>query len=108
MDARVTITDADRYPTLSEHGRQMLEFLREHPHAPIFRSESGNRLTAADVERVRALEREVNAASVGWRPGEEPPWRRNRSAAWARPSRRRAARLPTRMLQVRLCHADDG
>src|SRR5439155_25987468 len=74
MDARVTITDADRYPTLSEHGRQMLEFLREHPHAPIFRSESGNRLTVEDVERVRAFERQVNAASVGWRPGEEPPW----------------------------------
>jgi phenylacetate-CoA ligase len=52
----------------------MLRFLREHPHAPIYRNESGNRLTAADLERVRAFEREVLAADVGWRAGEEPSW----------------------------------
>ena len=69
-----TITDADRYPTLSEDGRAMLRLLREHPHAPIFRNESGNRLTTPDVERVRAFEREVLAASVGWAEGEEPGW----------------------------------
>jgi len=67
-------TDADRYPTLSEEGRRMLRFLREHPHAPIYRNQSGNRLTAADVEHVRAFEREVAEAEVGWRPGEAPPW----------------------------------
>jgi phenylacetate-CoA ligase len=69
-----TVTDADRYPTLSEHGRRMLRFLREHPHAPIYRHESGNRLSADDVARVRAFEQEVLAAAVGWRAGEEPPW----------------------------------
>ena len=68
------VTDADRYPTLTEHGRRMLRFLREHPHAPVFRNESGNRLTTDDVARVRAFERDVLAAAVGWRPGEEPPW----------------------------------
>ena len=69
-----TITDAERYPTLTDDGRAMLRFLREHPHAPIFRNESGNRLTARDVERVRAFEREVLSASVGWGEGEEPGW----------------------------------
>jgi len=69
-----TITDADRYPTLTESGRQMLRFLREHPNAPVYRNESGNRLSAADVERVRAFERDVLAATVGWRPGEQPSW----------------------------------
>src|SRR5689334_12469488 len=69
-----TITDADRYPTITDAGRKMLRFLREHPHAPIYRNESGNRLTAPDVERVRAFEREVLAASVGWHPREEPAW----------------------------------
>src|SRR5919198_2221576 len=77
-DARVTVdeslTDAERYPTLSDEGRRMLQFLREHPHAPIYRNESGNRLTTDDVERVTAFEREALAASPGWRPGEEPPW----------------------------------
>ena len=52
----------------------MLEFLREHPHAPIFRNESGNRLTADDVMRVREFEREVQSAQIGWRPGELPLW----------------------------------
>jgi phenylacetate-CoA ligase len=68
------ITDEDRYPTLSESGRRMLQFLREHPHAPIFRNASGNRLTADDVARVRAFEREVEFQEIGWRPGQFPEW----------------------------------
>lgn len=69
-----TITDAERYPTLTPAGRAMLDFLREHPRAPVYRNESGNRLTAGDVERVRAFEREVADARVGWTPGGAPPW----------------------------------
>jgi phenylacetate-CoA ligase len=68
------ITDADRYPTLSEHGRVMLQFLREHPNAPIYRNESGNRLRAEDVARVRDAEREVLAATIDWQPGRPPVW----------------------------------
>jgi phenylacetate-CoA ligase len=68
------ITEADRYPTLTEAGRRMLEMLREHPHAPIFRNESGNRLTPEDVARVREFERAAQSAEVVWRPGEAPPW----------------------------------
>lgn len=68
------IRDADRYPTLTSHGVSMLRFLREHPHAPLFRNESGNRLTAEDVARVRAHEQEVLSAAVGWRAGREPAW----------------------------------
>lgn len=69
-----TITDTDRYPTLSEAGRDMLRFLREHPGAPIYRNRSGNRLTAADIQHVKAFEREVEQAEVGWQPGEQPSW----------------------------------
>jgi len=69
-----TITDNERYPTLSAAGREMLRFLREHPCAPIYRNRSGNRLTAADIGQARAFEREVEQADVGWRPGEEPVW----------------------------------
>ena len=68
------ITDADRYPTLSEHGRAMLQFLREHPNAPIYRNESGNRLRAEDIARVRKDEREVLAATIDWQPGRPPAW----------------------------------
>jgi phenylacetate-CoA ligase len=66
--------DAERYPTLSEHGRRMLEFLREHPHAPLYRNHSGNKLTTDEVARVRAFEREVHAASIDWAPGRPPGW----------------------------------
>ena len=69
-----TPTDAERYPTLSDAGRQMLRTLREHPHAPIYRNASGNRLTADDVARVRRFECEVRDAHIGWRAGEHPPW----------------------------------
>ena len=30
--------DTDRFPVLGEAGRAMLDFLREHPSAPIFRN----------------------------------------------------------------------
>ena len=53
------VTDQDRYPTLTEAGRRMIEFMREHPAAPIYRNQSGNRLTAADIEALRVFEREV-------------------------------------------------
>ncbi len=71
-----TLTDSERYPTLSGQGRQMLQFLREHPHAPIFRNESGNRLTASDVARVREFEREVERSEAGWPGGARPFWLR--------------------------------
>jgi phenylacetate-CoA ligase len=67
-------TDADRYPTLTDHGRRMLQFLREHPHAPRLRDQSGNRLTTEGVARVRAFEREVEGTPLAWRPGRPPAW----------------------------------
>jgi phenylacetate-CoA ligase len=75
MNARdAETTDAARYPTLTPHGRRLLDFMREHPHAPIFRNESGNRLTEADVEYVRTHERQVATADVGWSPNGAPEW----------------------------------
>jgi len=73
-NADAETTDAARFPTLTDHGRRLLDFMREHPHAPIYRNESGNRLTAPDVERVRELEREVAAADVGWPLAGSPDW----------------------------------
>jgi phenylacetate-CoA ligase len=67
-------SDADRYPTLSEAGWAMLKRLREHPNAPIFRNQSGNRLTAEDLERVRDFERETLAARPRWAAGDKPAW----------------------------------
>ena len=67
-------TDAGRYPTLTAEGRRMLDFLREHPAAPIYRNRSGNRLTAEDVARVRADERAILAATFDGGPDRPPAW----------------------------------
>ena len=68
-------TDLQRYPTLSDHGRKMLKFLREHLHAPNYRNQSGNRLTVDDVVRVRAFEEEVRTSSIDWTLARPPAWR---------------------------------
>jgi len=67
-------TDKDRYPTLTEAGRLMLHRLREHPNAPIYRNQSGNRLTKEDLRKVVDFEREANSTLVGWQPGTYPGW----------------------------------
>ena len=73
MDAGMTDTptEAERYPTLTDSGRRTLMQMREHPHAPIFRNESGNRLTAEDLEGLAAFE-----LALGTPPpaGNPPGW----------------------------------
>jgi phenylacetate-CoA ligase len=67
-------TDEDRYPLLGDAGRRMLEFLREHPHAPIYRNHSGHRLDAGDLDEVRREEDFVLSATVGWPRDGHPDW----------------------------------
>jgi phenylacetate-CoA ligase len=71
MDARMTGPE-DLFPVLGEAGREMLRFLREHPSAPIFRNQSGHKLTAGEIAAVRADEARVLEARVSWSPS--PPW----------------------------------
>ena len=66
--------DAERFPTLSPAGRQMLDFLREHPCAPIYRNHSGNKLLAHEVGQLREFERKVLAATIDWHAQQAPPW----------------------------------
>lgn len=67
-------TDADRYPTLTDDGRRILEFMREHPAAPIFRNRSGNRLRAAEVEDIRHFEKATRQARAVWPRDSWPEW----------------------------------
>jgi phenylacetate-CoA ligase len=67
-------TNDDRYPLLGEAGRRMLDFLREHPNAPIYRNQSGNRLDASDLAQVRREEAAVLAADTGWPRNGYPEW----------------------------------
>ncbi len=64
----------ERFPTLSAAGQRMLDFMRDHPHAPVYRNHSGNRLLAHEVALVRSFEGEVAGATVGWTPGTPPAW----------------------------------
>src|SRR5438132_14270923 len=68
------ITNEDRYPTLSERGARLLDFMREHPHAPIYRNQSGNRLQTEDLARLEVFEREVVESQINWSPGAPPEW----------------------------------
>lgn len=73
-DAPPAQYDRERYPTLTEAGQRMLDFMREHPNAPIYRNRSGNRLLADEVQAMHAFERDTLAASVGWQSGTQPQW----------------------------------
>lgn len=73
-DEPIQTADHDRHPALSEEGRRLLRDLREHPHAPIYRNESGHRLRPHEVEQVRAHEREVMAAPVRAAEDGCPEW----------------------------------
>lgn len=67
-------TDTDRYPTLSDAGRAMLAHMAEHPHAPVFRNRSGNRLLHDEIAALRDYERTEGHAPFAWSPGVKPPW----------------------------------
>ncbi len=74
MRPEAPLTDDDLYPGLTPAGRRMLEFMREHPAAPVYRNRSGHRLLPDEVERLCEAEREVATAAVGWPEGGEPDW----------------------------------
>lgn len=61
-------------PTLTPAGRAMLDFLRQHPAAPIYRNQSGNRLLAGEVAELRDFENRVRDARIGWPVGGQPDW----------------------------------
>lgn len=67
-------TDLERYPTLTDAGRDILKFMREHPSAPIYRNESGNRLTTDDIKRVQKFERKIANQAIDWTCHARPAW----------------------------------
>lgn len=66
--------DAERYPTLSDAGRQILRDLVEHEAAPLYRNQSGNRLLAEDLPGLADFERATLASPIAWSPNTPPPW----------------------------------
>lgn len=68
------MTDSERFPLLTDEGRRLLRWMREHPHAPKYTAVCGNRLTADYLRRVRKYEIELDSSPKGWQPGKQPPW----------------------------------
>lgn len=66
--------DSDLYPTLSAEGKRILNFMREHPAAPIFRNRSGNKLNSSEVLDLLEYERDVLSSVAGWPKDEKPAW----------------------------------
>lgn len=70
----MTDSDAERFPLLSDPGRAMLKRLREHPHAPRYTMDCGNRVTAGDLVRLRAFENFLRETPPDWAEGALPGW----------------------------------
>lgn len=102
-------SDRENYPTLNEAGQKMLQFLREHPAAPLYRNQSGNRLLAEEVEALRVFEQQVQEATISWPPSRYPHWLADFVAqTWAEvPYFRQAGVLPERFEDIpTTCRAD--
>ncbi|MBL8093432.1 MAG: hypothetical protein JNL73_04635 [Anaerolineales bacterium] len=70
----MTDSDAEHFPLLTDAGRAMLKRLREHPHAPRYTMECGNRVTADDLRRLQAFEHFLRETPPDWPEGALPTW----------------------------------
>ena len=68
------LKDAQRFPLLTDAGRERLRWLQEHLHAPRYNHRCGDRLDHQALLRVRAYGDEHRRSGRGWRWGEVPAW----------------------------------
>jgi phenylacetate-CoA ligase len=68
------LTESERFPLLTDSGRAMLRRLHQHPHAPRWTYQCGERLDADGLADVRAFAVRQRAERRGWRPGATPAW----------------------------------
>lgn len=67
------LSEAERFPLLSQRGRQLLHHMRQHPHAPIWNWPNGEQLNQAGLDRVRQFDQSLR--SEIWDCGlNEPVW----------------------------------
>jgi phenylacetate-CoA ligase len=103
------LTQTERYPWVNEDSQRLLDWMHEHPAAPRFNHQCGDRLTGTGLERVRQFEQEISAAAPGWRPGQPPPWLADFVAFCFRevPFYRRYGAAPGRLADVPPCTRAD-
>jgi len=68
------LNETERWPLLTEQGRQTLHRLYQHPHAPNFNHRCGDRLTSGGLQRTRQYEKALKANRIDWKTGEVPKW----------------------------------
>jgi phenylacetate-CoA ligase len=99
------LTEAQRYPLMTEDGRRLLRWLHECDYAPRYNHHCGPRLTAEGLGRVQAFEAEVRRAPPRWAPGTLPTWVPEFTAFCLRdvPFYRRYGPLPERFADLPSC-----
>ncbi len=68
------LTEAERFPLLTDRGRAMLRRLQQHLYAPRWTYQCGERLTAAGLADVRQFAERQRSERRGWKHGEPPDW----------------------------------
>ncbi len=68
------LTEAERFPLLTESSRGMLRRLQQHAHAPRWTYQCGDRLDAAGLADVRAFAERQRTEPRDWTHGEAPAW----------------------------------
>ena len=108
MKIDAPLTDAERFPLLTERGQSTLKWMREHACAPRFNHNCGDRLTQAGLERVRAYESTLDAPFARSRE-ELPDWLPGFIEKCVRdvPFYRRRARGQTDFRKIEPCRRED-
>jgi phenylacetate-CoA ligase len=68
------LTEAERFPLLTDRSRAMLRRLRQHAHAPRWTYQCGERLDAAGLADVQAFAERQRLERRGWKFGQAPAW----------------------------------
>lgn len=67
------LSEAERFPILTQRGRELLNRMRQHPHAPIWNWPNGEQLDEVGLERVRSFAHALSDGVSHSRPW-EPAW----------------------------------
>jgi phenylacetate-CoA ligase len=70
----VLLTENERFPLLTERSRAMLRRLQQHPHAPRWTYQCGDRLDAAGLTDVQKFAERQQSERHGWKFGVPPAW----------------------------------
>jgi phenylacetate-CoA ligase len=68
------LTEAERFPLLTERSRATLRRLQQHPHAPRWTYPCGERLDSAGLADVQAFAERQRTEPRGWKFAETPAW----------------------------------